>query len=655
MKAAPKRGFRDGSPRRMPFLAGLAALALSLLLMALAPAGWRHAIKAAAEDRLLQAAHAGASPVQPRFPVTVVEIDAATLAEIGPWPWPRHQLAALVEAIARRKPAALGLDMLLLGPDARSPVRELEARGFAPDDPLLAGLKARIPDGDAAMRVALGKVPAVAGIALDPAGTRATPGAMFLASGPVRLPAIWRAGGTLAPADAIAGTTGLGVIALPADGDGVVRRVPLLAEAAGILFPGLALDMLRQAEQASAFVLAPGPDRILVGDFAIALPPGGLLRLAPVRPDAEPLRRLSARALLAGEEPDLAGHLVLLGAVVPEAGGLRLTAEDVLTPSLWLQARALTQMLAGISPVTPAREGLVLLGLAAIIGVLLVCLPLVLGPIVAALVAGLVLAASAGAAVLVTAASGMILNPLPVLVAGPAGFVASALAAFALTRRQAARIRQRFEQHLSPDVVALVAANLASPKLAGEKRMITALFTDIEDFTALTERVGPETLVSLLDSYFGGVVPLVLRHGGTVDKIVGDAVHAFFNAPLDVGDHAAKALACAEEILAWSETFRQNPAAAAARFGRTRIGIESGEAVVGDVGFGAKLDYTAHGYAVNAAARLEAANKQFGSSICIGPGAAALLGPERLLPLGMIRLRGISGDAHAYSIRSTPP
>ncbi len=654
MTRGRKAALFSGSPHRGPWLAGLAAMILCIGVMALGPAGWRDTLKAAAEDRVLQLAAIGHAPGKPAFPVAVVEIDSTTLSTWGRWPWPRHQLAMIVNAIAERRPAAIGLDMLLAGPDPRSPLRELKARGFPPSDPLVTALAERVPDGDAALRAALARQPSVAGIALDPAVGRApsaapTPRALFLTSGPVRLDAIWRAGGIIAPEEAVPETAGLGVIALPVDHDGVVRRVALVAEAGGALYPGLALDVLRQAMQASTFIMMPDPERIMVGDVAVPLPADGLLRLVPRLAQTNPLVRVSAQALLAGDPIDLSGHLVLLGVVAPEAGGLRLTADDVLTPSLWLQARALQQMLMGISPVTPRQEGLVLIGLTLAFGVVLIALPLWLPPVTAAL-AGLAVLALAGAgAVLVAGQSGVILNPLPVLLAGPVAFITSALAAFAFTRRQAARIRQRFEQHLSPDVVALVAANLASPKLAGEKRMITALFTDIEDFTALTERAGPEILVSLLDSYFEGVVPIVLRYGGTVDKIVGDAVHAFFNAPIDIGDHAGKALACAEEILAWTERFRQGRLPSEQRFGRTRIGMESGEAIVGDVGFGAKLDYTAHGYAVNAAARLEAANKVFGSSICIGPGAAALLGAERLHPLGPIRLRGIAGEAQAYA------
>jgi adenylate cyclase len=133
---------------------------------------------------------------------------------------------------------------------------------------------------------------------------------------------------------------------------------------------------------------------------------------------------------------------------------------------------------------------------------------------------------------------------------------------------------------------------------------------------------------------------LIVEHRGMVDKIVGDAVHALFNAPLDLTDHPRQAVACAVALRAWTASYRKLPGPAAIRFGRTRIGIETGEAIVGDVGLRSKLDYTAYGDAVNAAARLEAANKELGSSICIGPAAAARCDPTLLRPLGTIVVRG---------------
>ena len=156
----------------------------------------------------------------------------------------------------------------------------------------------------------------------------------------------------------------------------------------------------------------------------------------------------------------------------------------------------------------------------------------------------------------------------------------------------------------------------------------------------MTHRADPEQLLAVLDQYFEGCAEIIFEHGGMIDKIVGDAIHALFNAPLDLPDHPKRAVACAVALRRWSATFRQAALPAASGFGRTRIGIETGQAIVGDVGLRAKLDYTAHGDAVNAAARLEAANKELGSSICVGPEAVSYCAAEEFRPLGEILLRG---------------
>jgi adenylate cyclase len=202
-------------------------------------------------------------------------------------------------------------------------------------------------------------------------------------------------------------------------------------------------------------------------------------------------------------------------------------------------------------------------------------------------------------------------------------------------------------------VVELIAASPSVLKLRGQRREVTALFADIEGFTAMTHRAGPEALVALLDEYFEGVAQIVINHGGIVEKLVGDAVHALFDTPIDLADHPVKAVHCAMAIRAWTEGYRRTPHAAQLGLGRTRIGIETGDVVVGDVGIRAKLDFTAYGDAVNSAARLEAANKELGSAICIGPKTASYCPPGLLRPTGIIQLRGFTKAVQTYEPQST--
>ena len=233
-----------------------------------------------------------------------------------------------------------------------------------------------------------------------------------------------------------------------------------------------------------------------------------------------------------------------------------------------------------------------------------------------------------------------LMDPLTPSFAAAAVFAVASVTSFAVTQRREVLVRRRFEQHLAPAVVQRIIEQPSLVKLSGERREVTSLFTDVEGFTAMTHRADPEELVATLDSYFEGISAMVFEHGGMVDKIVGDGAHALFNAPLDLDDHPRRAVECAVAIRSWAESYRKLAAPAAIGFGRTRIGVETGQAIVGDVGLRSKLVYTALGDAVNAAARFEAANKDLGSAICVGPAAAARCDAGMFRPLGTIKVRG---------------
>lgn len=179
------------------------------------------------------------------------------------------------------------------------------------------------------------------------------------------------------------------------------------------------------------------------------------------------------------------------------------------------------------------------------------------------------------------------------------------------------KVHSTFGKFLAPAVVEHLLENPDELELTAEHREITILFTDLEGFTALTESTAPDTMVTLLNSYLEEACEIVTRHGGTIDKIVGDALHVMFNAPLAQTDHAQRAVECAIDLDQWSLGFRKRQSENNIKLGVTRIGINTGECIVGNFGGENRFDYTAHGDAINSAARLEAINQRLGTTICV--------------------------------------
>lgn len=623
--------------RAGPLVCGLLAVALLALALPGRLAAWDEA----AGDLLLRW---GAPRPAGESRIAVIDIDSASLAAVGPWPWRRALIAGLVARAIDGGARAVGIDILFAGAEKASPAALARRLGEMTGNPAIAALAPTLDDDDRTLAATLAGRPVVLGFLF--AGTEGPlpPGAALLRRGRLETAALWQAPGAEGPfaplAQAAAGT---GLLALPGDDDGLTRRAPLFAVVGGEWRAGLALETLRVAEGSALYRLEAMGRRFATGRIAGQFDPGGWLRLVPT--DALPAPRvIPAHDLLGDGTADFRDMIVFIGGSAPELGGLRPTAAGPLTPSVMIQAGAAAQLLQAYTPQVPALwpvlapAGLVLLALLAALA-----LPPLAGSV------GLILAgAGLVGLALLGAGQGLLLPPASALILGAAGYIAAAIPLIARQQRREQRIRRRFEQHLAPAVVARIARNPQLLKLGGERRTVTALFTDIADFTRLAHDAGPEELVALLDGYFEGMSRIVMAHGGMVDKFVGDALHALFNAPLDQADHAVAAVQCARALDRWCEAHRQSGLAARLGLGATRIGVETGAVIVGDIGLQAKLDYTAHGDAVNAASRLEAANKTLGTRICIGPGTAALCPPGLLRQSGHLALRGLAGQITTY-------
>lgn len=227
---------------------------------------------------------------------------------------------------------------------------------------------------------------------------------------------------------------------------------------------------------------------------------------------------------------------------------------------------------------------------------------------------------------------------------------ANAFNAMAAGLRDRARIRDLFGKYMPVEVARRVLADPNALKLGGEKREITVLFSDIEGFTTLAEDLPPDRVLAVLNAYFAGIGAILVEHGGIIVDFVGDAVFAMFGAPMAQPDHARRALAAARAIERFAVDFVATQRKQGLALGRTRFGIHTGVAIVGNIGSPDRLKYGAAGDIVNTGARLEGANKLFGSRILASAETVALAGDPDTRPLGALVLKGRHGAIVAHEV-----
>ncbi len=567
-------------------------------------------------DALIQAVGA---PEMDRL--LVVDVDQRSSQAAPGEAWGRAQSAGLVDALTRAAPAAIALDFVF-------------SSNCDPADP-----------ANRALADAISRVPTILGFLVGDGAERAPQPVPELAvQRPVAIPDLWFIEGAETSCPLFQNRSAAAAAAfLVGDGDALVRRVAPYAIVGNAPYPALALEAARRAADVATPVLGGTPAWIRLDGRLLRLDDDGNLRFAASDAARIARRTVSAIDVLNGDVPAerIRGKLVLVGSSLPTLGGLRASASMPLEPSVQIHADVATAILSGFIPLrdrrlVPAEAAFALL--AGICGALAVTR---LRPTYAAAVGtGLILATLTGAA-LVYRESGLLIDAPTIAMVLAAALLVTGILKFADVRRAEQTARQRFGQYLPPSVVSRYLDNPGLERVGGEERQVTALFTDIADFSGLSHRIGPQRLVALLDIYYREVNTLVTEHGGMVNKVVGDAVHALFNAPEDLDQHVDRAVDCALAIRALTEEMRHRPQFAEAGFGRTRIGIETGTVVLGDIGTGSTLDYTAHGEAMNVAARLQEVDKMFGTGICIGPAAAAEAA-RPLRSLGIHEIRGIA-------------
>ena len=681
-----RRVFRRGQP----LLAAAAALALLIGARAAWPDPFTTLQTYVFDTTQRIAPRQDADRVAPGTGVVVVDIDDESLARVGQWPWPRSIVADLIRRLQDAGASAIGLDIVFAEPDRTSP--STIAAAWAQRDRLVvtsADGRSALPDYDRDLAAAMVRGRVVTGYSLVPAQNERLPGlsnsvaAVGVDAGsviPNYLGAVpnlaqfdqaaagqgtFTVGGSTrniaAPLDDPAGADGRD--AAETDHDEVTRALPLFIRLNGTIVPSLAAEVLRVAsgdDDAGTALRAErvgGPETPVtgytarIGRWTVPLATDGTILLHYANWKDASARLISAARVL---DPDavrelrriVSGRIVLVGTSAIGLADLRPTPLSRFTPGVMIHAAAIEQIQAGDVLTRPGWASAVELAAAILFG-LVVGTAVSFGGIrigAACLLAGS--GSAIGGAWFAFVHHDCLLDPSFVTLAGPAAFVAALAARHFASEQRANAMRSAFARYLSPQLVEVLARHPDRLRLGGEEREMTFLFTDLEGFTAFTEAVAPAQLVATLNRYLDGVCAIAMDHGGTIDKIVGDAVHVMFNAPLDQPDHATRAVRCALAIDTFAEAFAADAeqlAAVGRAFGTTRIGINTGRAVVGNFGGNRRFDYTAHGDAINTAARLEAANKRLGTRLCISRATVdAITGASgfRFRPIGALELKG---------------
>jgi adenylate cyclase len=618
-------------PRRIGVIGvcvGLALLVAAVRLLAPVPLE-------VLDRKLLDFRYLVRGPLAPGPDVVIVGIDEASLAEIGRWPWPRARLAELIDRLHDAGVKGIGLDIVLDEPETSLDRSALEtalvANPHRTAEDLRRALHAELDD-DAKLATALrgagdvvlahffefggSPAPQLTDAALPEMTVMLTGGATLDAT-----PGLKHASTVRAPIAALASAAaGSGHINFAPDPDGSYRRVPVGIRAGDRLVPALGLELLRvHLGQGTprATITPAGVAAARIGDHELPVDGAGQLWLNFLGPP-KTIPQVSAAAVLAGRVPAalLAGRIALVGFTAMGFDEVP-TPFAAVAPGVELQATVLDNVLQGRALRRPwwlvPLEAATVIGLGALVGAALRWLPGAWGGVGAA---ALALGYLALTQVLFSSASfavGGIYAVGGIVLATVGGAVYRSV----VEEGEKRKIRDAFQHYVNPEITELIAQEPGRLRLGGERRPITVLFSDIRGFTGMAERLAPETLGELLNQYLEAMTDVVFEHGGLLDKYIGDAVMAFWGAPADAPDHAIRCCDAALDMRAALERLNQGWREAGLPQIQIRIGINTGDAIVGNFGSSRRFSYTAVGDDVNLASRLEQLNNGYGTGVLI--------------------------------------
>ena len=599
-------------------------------------------------------------------PVVIVDIDEKSLKALGQWPWPRTRIADLITQLTKMRALVIGFDVVFPEPDRMSP--QIAAQSFQGlDDATKEKLQA-LPDSDQVMADAIRKSRVVLGETGLPTVQAASPGggqsAGVAMMGGDATPFLYNFPGHLRNIPVLEkAAAGHGLFTIRVERDGIVRRVPMVLVAQGAVLPSLTFEMLRVAAGKSTILIrrdAAGVESVAIpGVFNVPTDRNGQVwvHFAP----HDPARFVSAVDVLQGKVPAdrFAQRLVIVGTSAAGLLDIKTTPVDATMPGVEINAQVLESVLSGSTLSSPNYAIVLELAAGILASVIFIWLTPVLGPLLLLILGAAIVALLIGTSWYLFVEYRMLVDFTFPVWASSIIYLTLIFTNFVSEQAKRRQIRSAFGQYLSPALVEQLAQQPEKLVLGGEQRDMTVMFSDVRGFTTISEiyKSDPQALTSLMNSFLTPLTNAIIDRKGTIDKYMGDAIMAFWNAPLYDPDHEVNACEAAIDMLERLERLNQAREQEAKGNGKSfipihvGIGINTGSCVVGNMGSDLRFDYSVLGDSVNLASRLEGQCKNYGLPIIIGSKTAQAT-KERfaILEIDFIAVKGKKEPEVVYAI-----
>jgi adenylate cyclase len=598
-------------------------------------------------------------------PVTIVDIDEKSLAspKLGQWPWPRTRIAEIITNLTRAGALVIAFDVVFSEPDRLNP--DIAADSFGNLDEATREKLRSLPSNDRiladairASRVVLGESGLPAKLAeID---KRETGIAKLGEPEPFlyRWPGLLRNIPVLEEAAA-----GHGVFTIKPERDGIVRRAPMVLQAQDITMPSLTMEMLRIVAGVDTVLIKAekhdGVQSIRVGRFQIPTDANGQLWVHYARHD--PLIYVSALDVLEGRVPPemLNRKLVLIGTSAAGLNDLKAVPVPPAMPGVEIHAQVLESALTG-AVVSQPNWGFALEFFSAmILGLLVIALAPRFGALSLVAIGAVFASVLIGISVYFFIQHRQLIDFTYPLLSTTAIYLTLVFSSFVREQKQRRQIRGQFAQYMSPVLVEQLAQSPERLVLGGEQREMTVMFSDMRGFTSISEtyKDDPQGLTALMNRFLTPLTNTIIARKGFIDKYMGDAVMAFWNAPLDDKEHQLNACDAAVDMLERMDELNKEREQEADEGGppyvplNIGVGLNTGACVVGNMGSDQKFNYSVYGDSVNLASRLEGQSKEYGFPIIVGS-KTALAAKDKfaILELDFIMVKGKKEPEVIYAI-----